>query len=150
MSRTVLQVFLSILGAFAVATSLAIIVAGPSAIPGSIPVNPTMDNEMRFYAVLWCFYGATALWCIKNVEHRGPYVRLLALMLFVCGLARTISAFVVGLPHPLFEIATLAEFVCSPLLVFLQSRIERAASAGRGTTVRLLIAATPRQRRGRA
>ena len=119
-----LRVGLAGLGVFALATSLTLIFVGPTAIPGSTPVNSTVDNELRFYAVFWSFYGAAALWCLKDMRSKGQAVRLLALILFVCGLARTMSAFAVGLPHPLFVGATVLEYFLPPLFVFLQRRIE--------------------------
>lgn len=87
-----------------------------------------MDSEMRFYATLFAFYGVAVLGCIKGIELKGQYVRLLALILFVGGLARTISMFKVGRPHSFFVAMTALEFVLPLLIVFLQSRIEKMST----------------------
>ena len=52
-----LQVFLGLFGITAIFIASLHIVLGPSAIPGSIPVNATMDSEDRFYATLFAAYG---------------------------------------------------------------------------------------------
>lgn len=51
--RRALQVFLALFGSVAIAIALLHIVFGPSAIPGSVPVNATMDSEDRFYATFF-------------------------------------------------------------------------------------------------
>jgi hypothetical protein len=66
MKRT-FQVFPILFGIVAIATGLWHIVLGPSAIPGSIPVNATMDSEDRFYATLFATYGLALMWCVKRV-----------------------------------------------------------------------------------
>jgi hypothetical protein len=60
-----LQVFLGLFGLTAIFIALLHIVLGPSAIPGSVPVNATMDSEDRFYATMFAAYGVALLWCNK-------------------------------------------------------------------------------------
>ena len=64
------QGFLVFFGVTDILISLLHIVLGPSAIPGSVPVNATMDSEDRFYATLFTAYGAALLWCVKDVESK--------------------------------------------------------------------------------
>jgi hypothetical protein len=72
--RRSLQVFLALFGGVAIAIALLHIVFGPAAIPGSVPVNATMDSEDRFYATLFGAYGVTLLWCVKDVEQKSRVV----------------------------------------------------------------------------
>ena len=51
MKRT-LQVFLALFGVTTILIGLRHVAIGPGAIPGSIPVNATMDSEDRFYATI--------------------------------------------------------------------------------------------------
>ena len=101
--RKALQVFLGLFGGIDILISLLHIVLGPSAIPGSVPVNATMDSEDRFYATLFTAYGVAILWCIKDIERKGPAIRFLALTFFVGGVARLVSMALVGVARTLLH-----------------------------------------------
>ena len=118
-----LQVFLGLCGMTAIFIASLHIVLGPQAIPGSIPVNATMDSEDRFYATLFAAYGAALLWCIKDVERKSTAVYCLALTFFVGGLARLVSMTAVGLPNTFFTAMTALELLIPFLMAFMQSRI---------------------------
>lgn len=124
-----LQAFLGLFGMTAILIASLHIVLGPSAIPGSIPVNPTMDSEDRFYATLFAAYGVALLWCIKDVERKSAFVYFLALTFFIGGLARLVSMAAVGLPNTFFIVMTVLELLIPFFMAFMQSRISRAANA---------------------
>ncbi len=69
--RKALQIFFGLFGATAISIAALHIVLGPTAIPGSVPVNSTMDSEDRFYATLFAAYGVALLWCTREVERKG-------------------------------------------------------------------------------
>ncbi len=120
-----LQIFLGLLGITAILIASLHIVLGPSAIPGSIPVNPTMDSEDRFYATLFAAYGVALLWCIKDIENKSKIVYFLAITFFLGGLARLVSIAAVGLPNTFFIAMTVLELLIPFFMVFAQSRISR-------------------------
>ncbi len=124
--RRTLQVLLALFGATAIFISLLHIVLGPASIPGSIPVNATMDSEDRFYATLFLAYGAALLWCIRDVEHKAKVVYFLMLTFFVGGLARIVSMFAVGLPNAFFIAMTTLELVLPVVFAYLQFRVSDA------------------------
>lgn len=126
--RKLLQVVLGLAGVSVVGTALMLILVGPSGSPGFVPGNATMDSEARFQAVLFGFLGVAILWCVKDIERKGRYLRLLALIVFLGGVARMISAFMVGLPHPFFITMMAIELGLPPLIVLIQSSIERIAA----------------------
>lgn len=99
-----LQVFLGLFGIAAIFIASLHIVLGPSAIPGSIPVNATMDSEDRLYATLFAAYGVALLWCIKDIERKSTVVYFLALTFFIGGLARLVSMAAVGPPDTFFNV----------------------------------------------
>jgi hypothetical protein len=124
-----LQVFLVTFGITALLIASLHIVLGPAAIPGSVPVNATMDSEDRFYATLFAAYGVALLWCVKDVERKSPTVYFLATTFFVGGLARLVSMAAVGLPNAFFVAMTALELLIPFFMVFMQLRVSRAADA---------------------
>lgn len=118
-----LQVFLGLFGITAIFIALLHVIFGPSAIPGSIPVNATMDSEDRFYATLFAAYGVALLWCIKDVERKSTVVYFLAATFFIGGLARLVSMAAVGLPNTFFIAMTVLELIIPFFMAFMQSRI---------------------------
>ena len=120
-----LQVFLSLFGVTAIFIASLHIVLGPSAIPGSISVNATMDSEDRFYATLFAAYGVALLWCIKGIEHKGRVVYFLALTFFVGGLARLASMVAVGLPNTFFIAMTVLELLIPLFMAFMQPAFQQ-------------------------
>ena len=127
--RRGLQVFLGLFGVTAILIASLHIVLGPSAIPGSIPVNTTMDSEDRFYATLFAAYGVALLWCIGDIERKSRCVYFLAATFFVGGLARVVSILAVGPPNGFFLAMTVLELVIPPFMVFMQARISSTAGA---------------------
>ena len=125
------QVFLGLFGVSAIAIAALHIVLGPAAIPGSIPVNATMDSEDRFYATLFAAYGVALLWSIKDIERKSMVVYFLALTFFVGGLARLVSLAAVGLPNTFFVAMTVLELLIPFFMAFMQSRIAEPAGTHR-------------------
>ena len=127
-----LQVFLGLFGITAIFIASLHIVLGPPAIPGSIPVNATMDSEDRFYATLFAAYGVALLWCIKDIERKSTVVYFLALTFFIGGLARLVSVAAVGPPDTFFIAMTVLELLIPFFMAFMQSRIAKDTDAQRG------------------
>jgi len=124
------QVFLILFGVTTIVIATLHVLLGPAAIPGSIPVNPTMDSEDRFYATLFAAYGVTLLWCVKNTECKSMVVYFLALTFFVGGLARLASMVAVGLPNTFFIVMTAFELLIPAFMAFMQfSKTGRAMRA---------------------
>jgi hypothetical protein len=121
--RRGLQVFLGLFGATVILVALLHIVLGPAAIPGSIPVNATMDSEDRFYATFFAAYGVALLWCIRDIERKSRFVYSLAATFFVGGLARVVSILAVGPPNAFFLAMMVLELVIPPVMVFMQARV---------------------------
>lgn len=121
--RKTLQVLLALFGATAIFISLLHIVLGPASIPGSVPVNSTMDSEDRFYATLFLAFGVVLLWCVKDVENKAKVVYFLMLTFFAGGLARIVSMIAVGLPNNFFIAMTVLELVLPAVYAFLMFRV---------------------------
>ena len=105
-------------GAACIAIALLHIAFGPAAIPGSVPVNATMDSEDRFYATLFLGFGVALIWASRDLAlRRGAFLALLAVF-FVGGLARVISWIAVGPPGEIFIAITLVELILPPVFVW--------------------------------
>ena len=136
MMKKSLQVFLGLFGITAIFIASLHIVLGPSAIPGSIPVNATMDSEDRFYATLFAAYGVALLWCIRDLERKSMAVYFLAATFFVGGLARLVSVAAVGPPSTFFIAMTVLELVIPFGMAYMQSRISKDNGARQGNVSR--------------
>lgn len=108
--------FTALFGAVCMLIALAHIVLGPSAIPGAIPVNATMDSEDRFYATLFLGFGAALIWASRDLRKRRQLFDALLAVFFLGGLARLISITMVGPPIPLFLFLGSLELVMPPLM----------------------------------
>ena len=114
--QAALRVFTALFGAVCVAIGLVHIAFGPTAIPGSVPVNATMDSEDRFYATLFVGFGVAIVWASSNLAARsGAFLSLLAVF-FCGGVARIVSAIAVGPPSPLFVFLGSLELILPPLM----------------------------------
>jgi hypothetical protein len=91
----------------------------------SAPWPPTMDNELRFYAVLWGAYGVLLLVTARDLGARLEWVPWLALVFFVGGLGRVVSWVSVGTPHPFFLFLMCVELALPPVLIILWLALKR-------------------------
>jgi len=121
--QTTLKYLTTILGITCIGIALTHIAIGPSAIPGSVPVNATMDSEDRFYATLFLGFGAALVWCSQNLRERGGVFKALLLVFFLGGIARVISAMQVGMPNELFQMLWALELILPPVLWFWWRRV---------------------------
>jgi hypothetical protein len=123
--RRGLQIFFVLFGVIDIAIALLHIVFGPSSIPGSVPVNATMDSEDRFYATLFAAYGVAVIWCVKDIERKSAIVYFLLATFFAGGLARLLSVAAVGLPNGFFVAMTVLELSIPVVAALVQLRISR-------------------------
>jgi uncharacterized membrane protein YadS len=114
--RKALPVFVAAFGVICVLISFLHIIFGPSSIPGSVPVNPTMDSEDRFYATLFTGFGATMTWCSFNLAARRHIFFALLATFFLGGIARIVSITAVGWPNALFVCLGSLELILPPAL----------------------------------
>lgn len=120
--ETFLRGLLLLFGVSVIGISLAHIVLGPIVIPGSVPVNATMDSEDRFYATFFLAYGVAVLWCLKGWRAKLREIRVLMAIFFLGGLARLVSIAAVGMPHSFFVVMTVIELLLPPFMIWLSAR----------------------------
>ena len=115
-SGQLLSGFVALFGIICFGIALTHIAFGPAAIPGSIPVNATLDSEDRFYASLFLGFGAALVWCSRDLGQRAGVFFALQATFFVGGLARIISWIAVGPPIELFIFLGALELILPPAL----------------------------------
>lgn len=111
-----LKSYIALFGAVCIGIALLHIAVGPSSIPGSVPVNATMDSEDRFYATLFLGFGAAHIWCARDLSARGGVMLAMQFVFFLGGIARLISWAAVGPPIPLFIGLGAIELAQPPLI----------------------------------
>lgn len=130
--RGALAGFSGFFGAVCALIGLAHIAFGPSVIPGSIPVNATMDSEDRFYATLFLGFGLAMIWASRNLDERRDVYLFLMAVFFLGGLSRIISILAVGWPHPLFVFLTGVELIL-PIICWRWLEVTTSKSAANGS-----------------
>ena len=118
-----LVILLYALGAFVIATALFSIIVGPTTVPGGGAVPPTIDSEFRFLKVIWLSVGVILIWTLRRPVERALATRVLLVVAACGGIARLISLFVVGWPHPVFIGAGILELAVLPLVIWWHSRV---------------------------
>jgi hypothetical protein len=114
--RAALRWFVALFGLVCIGIALMHFFVGPSSIPGSVPVNATMDSEDRFYATLFLGFGAAHLWSARDLAVRSNVLLALQAVFFLGGIARLISWAQVGPPIDLFVFLGALELLIPPLL----------------------------------
>ncbi len=110
-----LSALIMIFGLVCCLIALGHIVFGPAIIPGSIPVNATMDSEDRFYATLFLGFGAALMWCSRDLQTQDALFGALLVTFFLSGVSRIVSAVAVGWPNQLFVLLGALELALPPL-----------------------------------
>jgi hypothetical protein len=118
----VLQGLVTLFGIVCILIALAHIVVGPASIPGGGEVNTTTDSEERFYAAMFLGFGVALIWCSRDLRGRARAFDALILFFFIGGVARVISVFQFGYPHPFFTFLGGLELVLPPLLWWWRKR----------------------------
>jgi Domain of unknown function (DUF4345) len=122
MARTALRIVVTLFAVTCCLIGVAHLAVGPAAIPGSIPVNNTMDSEDRFYATLFLSFGIAMFWCGRDLVARRRAFGFLLLTFFMGGNARLLSWAMVGPPNNLFIFLGIVELLMPPLLWFWNER----------------------------
>ena len=124
-----LRILVMIFGLVCCAIAMAHIAIGPAAIPGSIPVNATMDSEDRFYATLFLGFGAAIVWCSRNLAGRRGTLGALLLIFFAGGVARLISWAIVGPPTELFVFLGSLELILPVIFWFWSEHVRKRSGS---------------------
>ncbi len=120
MSRKTLRIFLIILGLVPTITG-ALTMMGihdPLFADLNLPHSALLDSDLRFLGGIWLGLGITVLATVRELEKHFPLYRILWGMIFLGGVGRLISMFVIGLPPAPFIGFTVLEIVGAPIFLY--------------------------------
>ncbi|MBK6793810.1 MAG: DUF4345 domain-containing protein [Anaerolineales bacterium] len=120
MTRKLLQSFLVVLGLIPILTGMLTMLGIHDPILSSLnlPASALLDSELRFFGGLWLGLGLTVLATVRNLERHFELYRVLWLMIFLGGVGRLLSIFVIGLPPVPFIAFTMLEIIGAPLFLY--------------------------------
>lgn len=142
MSRTLLLFGLYGLGISAMLIGCAMALFGPHAVgtffntglgletlagPVTDLASANVDSEMRFYALMFVFYGGVLVQTAKDVDTHFKRVPLLLSIFFLAGSARSLGYVFTGKPHLLFIILMCVELGL-PLFLLICWRLQKRSS----------------------
>ena len=122
---TALRVFVGLLGLVALMTGASTVVFGVRSIVGVEVVTPTIDSEMRFFAVWYAGVGVLLLRAAPRAESEATTIRAVAALLFLAGCSRALSWAVVGRPHTLSLVLMVIELTIPVIVVPWQTYVAR-------------------------
>ena len=94
--------------------------------------TPSMDNQLRFYAIWFILPFPLAIWLARNLRQAMPIAQILFGTMFLAGLARLYSITEVGYPEPAMIGAMAVEIIFVlfiPWIAFVQRRMDRTGVA---------------------
>jgi hypothetical protein len=128
--RIALQAVIALAGLVPVGAGLAGVLLGPG-FAGSVhgATGASLDSHFRYLSGLLLAIGLLFWSAIPRIEHRGPLVRALTLVVVVGGLGRLASLAAVGPPDGGMRFGMVMELVVTPLICLWQTRVAHGFAA---------------------
>ncbi len=124
MSKRSLQIVTAILALVPLATG-AIGMLGlsdPIYATMGLPRNALLDSNLRFFAGFWLGLGLAMMWLVPRIEMQTVLFRAIWIAIFIGGIGRLLSIFLIGPPPLPFIGFTILEIVGAPLFIVWQTR----------------------------
>lgn len=102
-------------------------------IPGSTGrLTASLDSETRAGGVLLVGLGFAYIWAVRQPQIPVTLLRALSTIMGALAFSRLISAVAVGMPHPIFAAAAVAETVAAALTLWYSTMSPNPPAAGVG------------------
>jgi hypothetical protein len=124
-SKRLLQAVVLVASLIPLTFGLLGIVFGAQQLQGS-PVTASLDSQYRFLSAWYLGLAALAWWTVPRIEQHGTLLTIICLAIFAGGLARLVSAVLVGWPQPSMVGGLVFELLF-PLLIPWQRRVAAPA-----------------------
>jgi hypothetical protein len=125
MSRRILQIATAILALVPVATGVIGMfgLSDPIYAAMGLPRDALLDSNMRFFAGFWLGMGLAMMWLVPRIETQTVLFRAIWIAIFIGGIGRLLSIFLVGAPPLPFTGFTALEILGAPIFIAWQARI---------------------------
>lgn len=125
MNKRPLQIAMCALGVVPVVTGVLTMLGQGDPIYASAGLAPNamLDNNLRFFGGLWLVLGLAVFWLVPRIEREVSLFRVLWLMIFVGGIGRLLSMFLMGPPPIPFIGFTALEVIGAPLFLWWHARL---------------------------
>ena len=120
-----LQICVALGGCVPVAAGLAGILLGPR-LAGDVSASVPLDSHFAYLSGLLLGIGLAFWSTIPEISQRGPRFRLLTAIVFIGGLGRLASLFMVGRPDAPMLFGLAMELAVTPALALWQARVAQA------------------------
>jgi Domain of unknown function (DUF4345) len=80
--------------------------------------NPSLDSQNRFYGAAFMLYGVVIWLFTTDMKRHAPVFRAALIIFFIGGLARIVSAAMLGLPAPAIQFLAAIELIIPPALLW--------------------------------
>ena len=102
-----------------------------AAVPGAGPVDPTVDSEGRAAGALMITFGLAYIWAMRRSPIPSALLRLLAVTMALLAVARVISMIDAGMPHWIFTVFTVIEFIAAAATYWYSTLDDEHSAASR-------------------
>jgi hypothetical protein len=126
--RKSLQITLLILSLIPLFFGLTGVIFGTGRFLDPDAIVPQLDNQFRYLSGIYLMVSFLIWWMVPTIERHGTLLRIMALALFLGGLARAISWMTIGQP-PVFQIGAMVLELSVPLLAIWQAKVARGATS---------------------
>lgn len=130
MNKRPLQITTAILAAIPVLTGIITMfgLGDPIYASAGLPANALLDSNLRFFGGIWLGLGLALYWLIPNIDKHTVLFRALWGMVFLGGVGRLLSMFLLDWPPVPFIAFTVLEIVGAPIFIAWQTRLARTTS----------------------
>jgi Domain of unknown function (DUF4345) len=125
--RRSLQITLLILSIIPFVFGLTGVIFGTGRFLDDAAIVPQLDNQFRYLSGIYLLVSFFIWWMVPTIERHGTLIRIMALVLFIGGLARAVSWATVSQP-PFFQIGAMILDLSMPLLAIWQAKVARVES----------------------
>ena len=125
MYRRSLQIVTAVLAAIPVVTGLVgmLGISDPLYASAGLPPSVLLDSNLRFFSGMWVGVGVAMYSLVPNIEKQTILFRALWSMVFLGGIGRLISMFMLAPPPAPFIGFTAHEIIGAPLMMLWQAQV---------------------------
>ncbi len=127
----------------AVLSGINVLIGGAAAVPGALgPVSASVDNELRFFAVMWLAFGGFCFWVARRLDTQYFFVPYISGVFFVGGLGRLLSILSMGHPGIILLAAMILELLLPAVMYVLYRKQFESGQSSTAATKRHLRSMT--------